>query len=89
MPAGAYGWAGVVLGCLAILVVIFYQIRKRVSIEMQAERETRARLDAERKAEEYKRVAEIRARPLGPSPGLRVRDIPKGSDDPASGPPDH
>ena len=78
-----------VLGCLAILVVIFYQIRKRVSIEMQAERETRARLDAERKAEEYKRVAEIRSRDLGASPGLRVRDTPKGSDDPASGPPDH
>ena len=85
MPAGAYGWAGVVLGCLAILVFIFYQIRKRVSVEMQAERETRARLDAERRAEEYKRVAEVRSRDLGRSPGLRVRDVAKGGDDPPPG----
>jgi len=89
MPTSAYAWALIVLALVGFAVWIRWAIRRGASAEAQAERETRARLDAERKAEEHAQVAKVRGRDLGRSPGLRVRDVPKGGDDPPPSPPDH
>ena len=80
----AYGWAALAALLIGFIILIRYWIRKAVSIEAALERETRARLEAERMAKEYGRVAEIRARDLGATPGVIVRDIDKSG--PASGP---
>ena len=77
MPTSAYAWAVIVLVLVGFAVWIRSAIRRGASAEAQAERETEARLDAERKADEHKRVAEVERRPLpGGVAGSRVRDVP-------------
>ena len=87
MPTSAYAWAVIVLVLVGFAVWIRSAIRRGASAEAQAERETLARMDAQRKAEEHAKVAEVRSRPLGPAPGFRVRDIPKGGGEPPPRPP--
>ncbi len=85
MPPSVYGWAALAALLIGFIVLVRYWIRKAVSTEAELERVTRARLEAERIAEEYKRVADIRTRPLGS--GIIVRDVDKSSK--ASGPADN
>ncbi len=72
-----YGWLGVIALGIGFIILVRYWIRKAVSTEAELERVTRARLEAERIAEEYKRVADIRSRDLGS--GIVVRDVDKSS----------
>lgn len=81
MPAAAYGWAAVLLALIGFFIWLRWAIRRGASVEAELERETRARLDAERKADEHKQVADVRGRDLGPSPGFRVRRKDKRSGD--------
>lgn len=76
VPA-VYGWLGVIGLLIGFIILVRYWIRKSVSTEAELERVTRARLEVERIAEEYKRVADIRARPLGD--GTILRDVDKSS----------
>ena len=78
IPA-VYGWLGVIALLIGFVVLVRYWIRRAVSTEAALERETRARLEAERLAKEYGRVAEIRSRDLGEHPGLIVRDVDRKS----------
>ena len=72
-----YGWLGAIALAIGFVILARYWIRKAVSTEAALERETQARLDAERKAKEHERVAEIRNRDLGTTPGRELRDVEK------------
>lgn len=86
MPA-VYGWAVVVLALIGFFVWLRWVIRRGASTEAELERETRARLDAERKAKEHEAVAEVRGRDLGADPGFRVqRKDKRAGDEPPPGP---
>jgi len=82
MIPSAYGWAALAALLIGFIVLARYWIRTAVSTEAALERETRARLEAERIGKEHQRVADIRSRPLGS--GIVVRDTDKSS--PASRP---
>lgn len=71
----AYGWAVVIALLIGFVILVRYWIRKAVSTEAALERETHARLEAERIGKEHARVAEIRTRDLGGTPGVVVRDV--------------
>lgn len=74
IPA-VYGWLGVIALIIGFIILVRYWIRKSANTEAALERETRARLEAERMAKEYGRVADIRSRNLGDTPGVIVRDV--------------
>ena len=77
MLSSAYAWAAIVVVLVGFAVWIRWAIRRGASAEAQAERETLARLDAMRKADEHAKVAEVERRPLpGRVAGPRVRDVP-------------
>ena len=76
LPA-VYGWVALVLAVIGGIWLIRTWIRRSASVEAELERETQARLDAERKAKEHEAVAGVRGRNLGPIPGVRVRDTEK------------
>ena len=78
MIPSAYGWAALAALLIGFIVLARYWIRTAVSTEAALERETRARLEAERIAKEHQRVADIRTRPLGD--GTIVRDVDKPSE---------
>ena len=65
MPTSAYAWAVIVLVLVGFAVWIRSAIRRGASAEAQAERETLARLDAGRKADEHQRGAGGRAGGFG------------------------
>jgi len=81
IPA-VYGWVAAIGLLVGFSLWLYYRIRKSANTEAALERETRARLEAERIAKEHQRVADIRSRPLGS--GIVVRDTDKSS--PASRP---
>jgi len=75
--SSVYGWAALAALLIGFIILVRYWIRKAVSTEAALERETRARLEAERIAKEHQRVADIRGRPLGD--GTILRDVHKPS----------
>ena len=83
MIPSAYGWAALAALLIGFIVLARYWIRTAVSTEAALERETRARLEAERIGKEHQRVADIRSRPLGDGTILRDVDKPSKAPDPA------
>ena len=76
IPA-VYGWVAAIGLLVGFSLWLYYRIRKSANTEAALERETRARLEAERIAKEHARVADIRTRPLGD--GVILRDVDKPS----------
>jgi hypothetical protein len=75
MLSSAYAWLALTLVILGFIVWAYYRTRKSATTEGQLEQETRNRLEAERKAKEHAAVADVRGRDLGPTPGLKLRDV--------------
>ena len=81
IPA-VYGWVAAIGLLIGFSLWLYYRIRKSATTEAALERETRARLEAERIAKEHQHVADIRARPLACPWGTELRDVDKQSGDP-------
>jgi len=75
--ASSYGWAAVVLGILGILIALLFALRAMRTRAVSAARARGERTDAEGKAAEHARVADVERRDLpGGVAGSRVRDVP-------------
>lgn len=74
MFPAVYGWAAVVLALIGFAVWVRWAIRRGASAEVQAEKETRARLASERARE---RELEIRdaVQKVRDAPGPRVPTV--------------